>query len=101
MFAHRLDFEGDAISVVDEPIEDGIGDGAITEVGMPLIDRQLTGDQRRAAIVAIIEDLQQIDEYLLMLLISILFLCIRFLKGIQLRLNFSYSYCKVRKGIEP
>lgn len=44
--AHRLAAEGEAIAVVHEPIEDGVGDGTIAEVGVPLIDGQLAGDQR-------------------------------------------------------
>jgi hypothetical protein len=39
---------------VHEPIEDRIGNGAITELRMPLFDGELAGDQRRAAFVPII-----------------------------------------------
>lgn len=50
---HRLALQDQAITVVNEAIEDRIGDGAITEVSVPPIDRQLAGDQGRAAIIAI------------------------------------------------
>jgi hypothetical protein len=33
------------IAVVHDSIQDRIGKGAVTEVGTPLIDRQLTGDE--------------------------------------------------------
>jgi hypothetical protein len=59
---HRFPFEYDPIAVVHESIEDGIGNGALAEVGMPLIDRYLAGNQRRAPVIAIIEDLQQISD---------------------------------------
>jgi len=49
-----------AVAVVHEPVEDGIGDGAILEIGVPLIDRQLAGDERGAPIVAVVEDFQEV-----------------------------------------
>lgn len=48
-----------------EPIQDGIGDGAIAERGVPLIDRQLAGHECGAAVVSIIEDLQRIARGLI------------------------------------
>lgn len=50
---------------MDEPVEDGIGDGAIAEIGMPLIDGQLAGDERGAAIVTVIEYFEQIAHVLI------------------------------------
>jgi hypothetical protein len=41
LFTHRLTLEDDAVAVVNESIEDGVSDGPIAEVGMPLIHRQL------------------------------------------------------------
>jgi hypothetical protein len=35
---HRLTLEDQAAAVVHEAIEDGIGDGPIAEIGVPLID---------------------------------------------------------------
>ncbi len=43
-----------------ESIEDGIGNGAIAEVGVPLIDGQLAGDESGTAVVAVIEDFEQV-----------------------------------------
>ena len=45
------------MGVVHEPIKDGIGNGAIAEVAVPLVERQLAGDERCGAIVSIVEDL--------------------------------------------
>ena len=45
---------------MDKPIEDGVGDGGIADRFVPMIDRELAGHDGRAAIVPIIDDLQQI-----------------------------------------
>ena len=39
-------------------MEDRIGDRRVLQVRVPLLDRDLAGDQRRAPVVAIIEDLE-------------------------------------------
>jgi hypothetical protein len=42
LFAHGLGgSQLDAVRVVNEPIEDGIGDTAATEILVPVADRQL------------------------------------------------------------
>lgn len=45
---------------MDEPIENGIGKCRIVQPGMPMFDRQLTGDDGRAYACAIIDDFQKI-----------------------------------------
>ena len=50
---------------MDEPIEDGVGDGRVGDHFVPVIDRQLAGHDGRAAIVPIIDDLQQIATLIL------------------------------------
>ena len=40
--------------------EDGVGERRIFQIGMPLLHRQLAGDERRATIVSIIQDLQEV-----------------------------------------
>ena len=40
----RVALEHEAVAVMHEPIEHGVGDGAIAEVGVPLTQRQLAGD---------------------------------------------------------
>ena len=46
--------------VVDEPIEDGIGVGRIADDLVPFIDRDLAGQDGRAAAVAFFEDFVEI-----------------------------------------
>ena len=64
-FAHALALEGDPVRVVHEAIEDGVGDGRIGNRVMPVIDRQLAGHDRRAAVVPILDDLEYVATLLL------------------------------------
>lgn len=43
-----------------QAVEDRIGERRVTDCGMPVFDRQLTGDDCRASPMAIIEDLQEV-----------------------------------------
>jgi len=52
--------EIDAVGVVDEPVEDGVGVGRIADQFMPAVDRDLAGDDRRAPAVALLDDLEEI-----------------------------------------
>jgi hypothetical protein len=54
MPSHRFPFEYKLIAVVHESIEDGIGNGAIAEVGMPLVDRDLTGFTGSASVFSLV-----------------------------------------------
>ena len=48
------------MGIVDEAVEDGVGEGRVTEAGVPVIDGHLGGDQGSAVAVAVVEDLQDI-----------------------------------------
>lgn len=48
------------MAVVDEPIEDGIGERGFVDVGVPLVEGKLTGGQRGFLVVTILQDFQQI-----------------------------------------
>ena len=52
--------ERETIGVVDEAIEDGVGEGRLADDLVPRVDRQLAGDQRRAGAVAVLDDLHEI-----------------------------------------
>jgi len=58
--AHGLALEGDAVGVVHEAVEDGVGEGWVADDLVPVLDRQLAGEERRALAVADIEQLQQV-----------------------------------------
>ena len=55
VLTHRVALEHEAVAVMHEPIEHGVGDGAIAEVGVPLTQRQLAGNEGRAPVVAVLE----------------------------------------------
>ena len=42
--AHAVSLECDAMSVVNEAVEDSVGDGRISNDFVPVVDRHLTGD---------------------------------------------------------
>ena len=48
------------MGVVDEAVEDGVGVGRIADHRVPFVDRELAGEDGRAAAVAFLEDLEEI-----------------------------------------
>jgi len=59
-FAHRWPVEIEAVGVVDEAVEDGIGEGRLADHLVPGLYGELAGDQRRARAVAVFDDLHQV-----------------------------------------
>ena len=58
--AQRRSVEGDAVGVVDEPVEDGVGEGGLADDLVPGPHRELAGDDGGAAAVALLDDLHQV-----------------------------------------
>ena len=58
MFAHRLAFEFDSIRVVNQPIQDRVGDRGVGDDLVPLVDRKLAGDERGSHPLAVVEYFQ-------------------------------------------
>ena len=52
--------EIDAVGVVHQAVEDGVGIGRVADQGVPLIDGQLAGDDGGAATVTVLEYFQEI-----------------------------------------
>ena len=48
------------MSVLNEPVEDGIAEGGLADHVVPVFQRQLAGDQGGATSVAVLEDLEQV-----------------------------------------
>ena len=48
------------MGVAHQPAQDGVGQGVVTDGGIPLIDGQLTDDRRRVSAVPVIQDLHQV-----------------------------------------
>jgi len=55
-FVHRVSIQIYGIGVVNQPIQDGIGQGSVADNFMPVIHRQLTGNQRGVQAVVIFKD---------------------------------------------
>ena len=66
VFAHRLTrlLQIDAVALVHQTIEDRVGQGGFSEVGMPGVARQLVRDERGASVDAVVEDFQQVRAIL-------------------------------------
>ncbi len=45
-FSQAVALKDQPVGVVDEPVEDGIGDSGIANDVVPMIDRQLAGQER-------------------------------------------------------
>ena len=48
------------MGVVNEPIEDGVGISRVANEGVPFVDRDLAGEDGRAASIAVLEDLVEV-----------------------------------------
>ncbi len=53
-------FQVQTIGVMDEPIEDGVGQGGIAQIGMPVVHGELAGRQGGAPGVAVVEEFQEV-----------------------------------------
>jgi hypothetical protein len=60
VFSEALAVEVDAVSVVNNAIEDSVGERWISDDFEPAVHRDLACDEDRAAVVAVLDDLEQI-----------------------------------------
>ena len=51
------------MSGMDQAVQDGIGNGGLSNELMPGIDGELTGDEGGAPVVAVIEDFQEVPSF--------------------------------------
>ena len=49
--------------LVDQPVENRVPKGGVADALMPVVERQLTGDEGGAAAVAVFEDLEQVAPF--------------------------------------
>ena len=63
LLSHAFSGELQAVSVVNEAIQDGVSEGWVTDNVVPMFNRDLAGDDGRGATVAIIEDLQEVAPF--------------------------------------
>lgn len=60
LFSHALACQFDAVGIVDKAIEDRVGDGRISDDLIPALDGHLAGDDDRAPLVSILDDLEEV-----------------------------------------
>ena len=60
LLAQRIAAQLEPVGIVDYAIQDRVGEGRIADQVVPAIDRDLAGDQRGAAAVALLDDLEQV-----------------------------------------
>lgn len=53
------------MGVVNDPVQDGVGDDGFANHGVPLGDGQLSGDQRGFASVALFKDFEKVKALLI------------------------------------
>jgi hypothetical protein len=58
---HAVAGEREAVGVVHQPVQDGVGQGGVADDVVPLVDGDLAGDDRGAAALSVFEDLQEVD----------------------------------------
>ena len=63
-FAQALAGEFDAVGVVDDAVEHGVGECWDTNDVVPAVDRHLARDQDGAGVVAVLDDLQEVARLL-------------------------------------
>jgi len=62
--SHAFSFQDEAVGVVDEAVEDGVGQRRIADDVVPVFDRNLAGDDGGRAAVAIVDDFEQVAALL-------------------------------------
>src|SRR6266567_5772405 len=62
--AHAVSLELEAVCVVNEAVENGVRDGGISDDLVPVIDRHLAGDDGRSALMAVVDDFEEIAPLL-------------------------------------
>ena len=61
--SHRFSFEVDLVRAVHQSIQNGVGERRVADIVVPVLDRKLTGDQRRARADPVIEEFEQISAF--------------------------------------
>ncbi len=59
-FAQAFSAEFDAIGVVNDAIENGVGDGGIADDLLPVLEQQLAGDEDRSDVAAILDNFEEV-----------------------------------------
>jgi hypothetical protein len=63
LFSHGSSFQLNSVSIVNQPVHNGIGDGRVSDMVVPVLNGELTGDQGGTRSVAIFDDFKQIPSF--------------------------------------
>ena len=63
LFSHAFSGKFEPVGVMNETIEDGIGQGWVADGLVPVLDWQLACDDRGGAAMAVFEDFQQVTTF--------------------------------------
>ena len=58
--SHGFSFQIDLVSIVNEPVKDGVSESRIADNVMPVFDGQLYSDQGRTTVMTVVEDFKQV-----------------------------------------
>jgi hypothetical protein len=65
-FAQRWTLELDAVGAVDGAVADGVGEGGVADDLVPGLDGELAGDEGGGALVAVLDDLEEVAAFLVL-----------------------------------
>src|ERR1700742_1786857 len=68
--SHAVSFKGDAVGVVYDSVQDGVGNSGFAYHVMPLCDGKLGGDERGFSPIAFFEDFEEIEALLVVKTVS-------------------------------
>ena len=61
--SYGTSFELNSVSVVNQSVQDGIGNGGVPDMIMPVFDRELTGDQSGTRSIPVFDDFEQVSSF--------------------------------------
>jgi hypothetical protein len=62
-YSHGIAFKVDSVSVVNEPVQDSVGNGGITDSFMPFFHWQLTGNESGPGAVSVFNDFEEVSYF--------------------------------------
>ena len=57
---HRSALESDAVCIVEEPVEDRVAEGRVSDEIVPVLDVDLAGEDGATPSIAIVEDFEEV-----------------------------------------
>ena len=61
--SHGSSFQLNSVSIVNQSVQDGIGDGRVPDMIMPVFNRELTGDQGGTRSITVFDDFEQVSSF--------------------------------------